>query len=87
MRLSSPLDTFLVLILAVFQLPVHDVANHGRGDQTQKLEHAKDGRVDAHWEIDDSTDRVIMFLMTCFKQSETWNEEYEETGEENAWIV
>lgn len=48
MYVSSPLGTFVILILAVFESPVHDVADHRRGDQTQKLEHAKDGRVDAH---------------------------------------
>lgn len=48
MFVSSPLGTFVILILTVFESPVHDVADHRRGDQTQKLEHAKDGRVDAH---------------------------------------
>lgn len=44
----SPLGNFVILVLAVFELPVHDVANHRRGDQAQKLEHAKDGCVDTH---------------------------------------
>lgn len=48
MHLFSPLGNFVILVLAVFELPVHDVANHRRGDQTQKLEHAKDGCVDTH---------------------------------------
>lgn len=45
---SSPLCNLLIIVLAVFEPPVHDVANHRRGDQTQKLEHAKDGRVNTH---------------------------------------
>lgn len=38
----SPLGTFVILILAVFESPVHDVANHRGSDQTQKLQDAKD---------------------------------------------
>lgn len=45
---SPPLVTLVTVVLAVFELPVHDLADHRRGDQTQKLEHAKDGRVNAH---------------------------------------
>lgn len=45
---AIPLDTLVAVVLAVFQLPVHDVADHRRGDQAQELEHAEDGRVDAH---------------------------------------
>lgn len=48
----SPLDAFVVLVLALLEPPVHDVANHRRGDQTQQLEHTKDGGVDAHWGTD-----------------------------------
>lgn len=44
----SPLGTFVIVVLAGFESPVHDVANHRGGDQTQELEDAKDGRVDAH---------------------------------------
>lgn len=46
----SPFNALVVLILALFEFPIHDVTNDRRGDQTQKLEHAKDGGVDAHWE-------------------------------------
>lgn len=43
-----PFYSLVVLILAVFEPPVHNVANHRRGDQTQELEHAKDGGVHTH---------------------------------------
>lgn len=52
----SPLDAFVVLVLALLEPPVHDVANHRRGDQTQQLEHTKDGSVDAHWGTDSSAE-------------------------------
>lgn len=48
MLLPSPLDAFVILVLALLEPPVHDVTDDRRGDQTQQLEHAKDGRVDAH---------------------------------------
>lgn len=44
----SPLGALGAVLLAVFELPVHDVADHGGGDQAQQLEHAEDGGVDAH---------------------------------------
>lgn len=57
---SSPLGALVILFLTVFEFPVHDVADHRGGDQTQKLEHAKDGRVDTHWETDDSTETSVI---------------------------
>lgn len=45
---DSPLGLLVFVILTVFESPVHDIANDRRGDQTQKLEHTKDGRIDAH---------------------------------------
>lgn len=69
---SSPLDALVAVVLAVFEPPVHDVANHGRGDQTQKLEHTKDGRVDAHCETDGSAELLLCFHATfCGFERET----------------
>lgn len=38
----SPLGHLVILVLAVFESPVHDVADHRGSDQTQKLQDAKD---------------------------------------------
>lgn len=51
---SDPLAARLLLLLPIvtlFQLPVHDLANHRGGQEAEQLQHAKDGRVQADWRV------------------------------------
>lgn len=38
----------LLSLITVLQLPVHDLTNHGGGQEAKQLKHAKDGGVQAH---------------------------------------
>lgn len=40
----------LGVVLTLFQLPVHHIADDGGRQQTKELQHAEYGGVDAHWE-------------------------------------
>lgn len=39
---------FSLSIITVLELPVHDLTNHRSGHQAKQLQHAKDGRIQAH---------------------------------------
>lgn len=39
---------FLLSIITVLQLPVHDLTNHRSGHQAEQLQHAEDGGVQTH---------------------------------------
>lgn len=50
--LDSRFAGFLVLvsIITLFELPVHDLADHRSGHQAKQLQDAEDGGVQTHWE-------------------------------------
>lgn len=60
-RRSDSLAAGLLLLLLLpvvtfLQLPVHDLANHGGGQEAEQLQHAKDGGVQADWESSEEKD-------------------------------
>lgn len=45
--LAARLLLLLLSVITILQLPVHDLANHGGGQEAEQLQHAKYGGVEA----------------------------------------
>ncbi len=49
---------FLLSLVTVLQLPVHDLTNHRSGHQAEQLQHAEDGGVQTHCKRDQNEDQM-----------------------------